>query len=1698
MIIQFSFKDRFTAHADNEISGRMGDNVIFSIDKGTGLCTVSGTGAIPDYKQGESPVFAYRDIIRSLKIDHGITAIGTNSFICCFGLHDISFPDTLTTIKADAIIGASACRRIYVPSTVTNIEDYALGYKYVNRTTGKKVPADTMLIGPSGSFVQTYANNMKNKGKDSKSLKFHDDTLIRGYMDGGTLDDAVSDPEKAYFVINPKDGTLNIYPGNDGDGYLPKYTYYSSETKELFSEFNDLITEINVGEGITDLNRYTFYNLKNIKKISLPDSLMTFDRPFYDCDYYGELTLPAGITKLDSASLSFAKGNIKVKEGGSNESGGSVTPGSSAIVASGGVVYTDNGSSLIYVSKYYRGENFIIGNNVTKIDQKAFSINRNIKNLIFTGKIPGVIKDINDYYSYSSSTYTINIYNKNVYYDSSKAGDIAAVDYFTSDENNISDSVHDLSGVIGTGNIRVSTPSAMMVNTTEKLSIKYDICSFDKCSFSSSDPSVALVSDEGIIYAVKPGETTVTVASPDSKQSETVSVSVAGNFNGPASADISQIPAEAVEYGNENIKTPEFQIPVSEVNGIYFFTGKKLGIYSFSDNKYTYLRTFEGKASSAYYSDTKRGKFLYINDDQSLIEYDLLSQQVTKKIYSSDLNISTGAADPSGRIFMAGDRDGAPVIQDYSSDGKLISETYTPTAVSRFSGFSENGEIYFVDSDCSYFSYYDRYGKALNAGSANSDKISPIDFSSSLTENGSKNISTDGILFLNEDSYLTHTRPSEMIGGKYLAAVCVPDKVLNIYDTSTVKDLSIAKTASIDREPGEDSDSYSDYPYTDYDSAGTRAVYYPANDSFIYYANDNTIKEIGAADGKEKASYKTKNHVYSLSLMGSYIIAIEKIRSDKSDTYFLETIKWAYPDHIRLSAKNNTIAVGGSTEISCDIGNSLVLPVNWKSSDNSVAAVSSKGRVTGWKSGSAVIIASLANGSKAEIRITVSPYSSKNPKTATVLNADNLYTNVNDNNYESYGKIINSYLYETSDGYGRVQYDEDNKKLFRMSLGKDFSELSKDEIQMELPLFGGFYSGRDYNFLVFGQFNEMESNDREVLRCVKYDKNWKRIGSLSVKGANTYHPFDAGSCRMTEVNGRLYIHTCHTMYITDDKAHHQANMTYVINESDMKLADKNYDITNFEWTGYVSHSFNQFVLSDDNYLYRVDHGDAYPRGVVMSRAKSGADIKKIEGITVYDIEGEVGNNYTGVSVGGAESSYSNILVAGNSIDQQIVKDQYDAQEKLKKNKENALGTSLKSSQASDAKKTEEVKNEQRNIFISAVPKEGSKANVIKITDYKENYENEVLTPHLTKLSDDSFLLMWVEKPESADGVGSYYYDNSDNDSKSNKNFTTCLAHIDSDGNLVGNIVKKHLPLSDCKPILCKDGLVRWYYTISDKGVFYVSIDPYDLEGINDSEPEKSPDYKLRQYRNNLSKNNPFAASSKLFGEELKNFEKSIKSRKKNTAPDGAVFSLLRANGEAKSADSVKLSWIKVKGCSGYVIYGAKCGNKFKKVKELKKSTKVSTTVKKLKKNNYYKYIVVSYMKGKFDKSEKSQKRILSVSDSIIVTPEGGKSSNYAGVKLKKIKLSKANGTKELHKTLGAASFIYFKLLDRTCKLKAAAVKNKGSKVKKYRGLKIESSNPDVISPLKSMKLTSKSDGDCTVFIYDQSGQCVIIIAEVDT
>ena len=402
-------------------------------------------------------------------------------------------------------------------------------------------------------------------------------------------------------------------------------------------------------------------------------------------------------------------------------------------------------------------------------------------------------------------------------------------------------------------------------------------------------------------------------------------------------------------------------------------------------------------------------------------------------------------------------------------------------------------------------------------------------------------------------------------------------------------------------------------------------------------------------------------------------------------------------------------------------------------------------------------------------------------------------SNVNDQDYVQWSDTVKSYLTVCDNGnYMRVQSGAIEGKLLVEYYSSDFEPLSTKLIDNELPVFGAFYDSGDNYYVLSGQENPKQNDSLEVFRITKYDKNWNKIKSCGLYGANTTVPFDAGSARMTHSGDHLLVRTCHKMYKSSDGNNHQANVTIEVDMPSMTITDSYTGVMNVDY-GYVSHSFNQFIKTDGNHIVALDHGDAHPRSAVLVKYNSDfttgkffpSYFDKVSNIDVVTYpEYTAGHyNYTGAAIGGFDVSSSSYIVAQSTVDLDYINT-----------------------------------SETRNVYVSAVSKDLSTNKLNKITSYAEGTAS-ASAPQLVKINNNSFLLLWAR------------------DTK-----VSCVK-LNADGTVNGSIHTFEGSLSDCQPVI-KNGRAVWY--VYDKNnVTFNSLNLSNLDDIKTVDVKTGHDYETK-------------------------------------------------------------------------------------------------------------------------------------------------------------------------------------------------------------------------------------------------------------
>ena len=402
-------------------------------------------------------------------------------------------------------------------------------------------------------------------------------------------------------------------------------------------------------------------------------------------------------------------------------------------------------------------------------------------------------------------------------------------------------------------------------------------------------------------------------------------------------------------------------------------------------------------------------------------------------------------------------------------------------------------------------------------------------------------------------------------------------------------------------------------------------------------------------------------------------------------------------------------------------------------------------------------------------------------------------SNVNDQDYVQWSDTVKSYLTVCNNGnYMRVQSGAIEGKLLVEYYSSDFEPLSTKLIDNELPIFGAFYDSGNNYYVLSGQENPKQNDSLEVFRITKYDKNWNKIKSCGLYGANTTVPFDAGSARMTHSGDHLLVRTCHEMYKSSDGNNHQANVTIEVDMPSMTITDSYTGIMNVDY-GYVSHSFNQFIKTDGNHIVALDHGDAHPRSAVLVKYNSDFTTGKFFP-SYYEKGGNIDvvtypeytaghYNYTGAAIGGFDVSSSSYIVAQSTVDLDYI----------------------------NTSKT-------RNVYVSAVSKDLSTNKLNKITSYAEGTDS-ASAPQLVKINNNSFLLLWAR------------------DTK-----VSCVK-LNADGTVNGSIHTFDGSLSDCQPVI-KNGRAVWY--VYDKNnVTFNSLNLSNLDDIKTVDVKTGHDYETK-------------------------------------------------------------------------------------------------------------------------------------------------------------------------------------------------------------------------------------------------------------
>lgn len=373
--------------------------------------------------------------------------------------------------------------------------------------------------------------------------------------------------------------------------------------------------------------------------------------------------------------------------------------------------------------------------------------------------------------------------------------------------------------------------------------------------------------------------------------------------------------------------------------------------------------------------------------------------------------------------------------------------------------------------------------------------------------------------------------------------------------------------------------------------------------------------------------------------------------------------------------------------------------------------------------------------------------------------------------------VINSYLsYDSeTDKLIRFQSDVDEDGYLVETYSSNYELIGSRILarNKEYPLFGGYYRGENYQFILSGRTisdetaiypleNPSEVNPEAILLLEQYDRQWNKINEVVISDVYTYEPFSSGNARFCELNGYLFIRTTHSFKLCpsghEAGIRHQSSMMFQIAIDTMTVMDAQTEISNIS-TGYVSHSFNRFVTDDVSSLIVLEQGDCYPRSLVLIKYPIDASTGTFsisdmpcETIDIMSFEEQENYNYTGLSVGGIAVMDTCYVIPYS-----------------------------------------QTQTEKCNVSVSIVDKSSWEIQNIQLQKIEKQ-----TTPHIVKCSEDLVAVLW----------------------QNGKNISYCFIDIKNPSD-IDIFELKNANVSDCSPVLHNDRII--WYTYQNNKIWFHDI-----------------------------------------------------------------------------------------------------------------------------------------------------------------------------------------------------------------------------------------------------------------------------------
>lgn len=308
-----------------EVSGVLKTGMNWYLSK-DGTLTISGQGAMPDFKNIGAPWYPYADSVLKIVLEEGITTVGDYSFVRCKNATEVVFPSTLkeihhygfdncrsikelslpyglVKIETKAFSECMALTRVELPDSVVSVDSSVFSLcqnlTYIKLSAGMKTIPDSMFFAMGKLKTVIIPEGITSIG----------DTAFR-MCDGIT---SITIPSQIVSIgtaaFTDCENLSNIYVAS-GNKYFKSINgvLFSYDMKSLICFPAAKRGSYTIPEGVTRIEHAAFGSSK-LSSVTLPDSLRYIEvYGFSRCPFLKTITVGKNVTFLGSTAFGYSTG----------------------------------------------------------------------------------------------------------------------------------------------------------------------------------------------------------------------------------------------------------------------------------------------------------------------------------------------------------------------------------------------------------------------------------------------------------------------------------------------------------------------------------------------------------------------------------------------------------------------------------------------------------------------------------------------------------------------------------------------------------------------------------------------------------------------------------------------------------------------------------------------------------------------------------------------------------------------------------------------------------------------------------------------------------------------------------------------------------------------------------------------------------------------------------------------------------------------------------------------------------------------------------------------------------------------------------------------------------------------------------------------------------------------------------------------